>query len=58
MPPELLSNSPQGSLRKPKPPLCKGRWRGAAVSEGLERETIPLSANADISLYTRGTFFI
>ena len=27
--------SPSGLHRTPKPPLCKGRWHGAAVPEGL-----------------------
>ena len=53
----------------PKPPLCKGRWHGKAVTEGLCSrhlfycsvsakskcsKTIPQSAcSADSSLYTR-----
>ena len=32
---------PQGSLYKPEPPLCKGRWRGEAVAEGLYGKTCP-----------------
>ena len=30
--------NPAENLHLPLPPLCKGRWRGEAVTEGLQRK--------------------
>ena len=35
MPTELLRISPTREPAPSKPPLCKGRWHGGAVTEGL-----------------------
>ena len=46
----------EGTYRTyPEPPLCKGRWHGAAVTEGLSLvlEDNPSVSFADSSLYTR-----
>jgi hypothetical protein len=54
-----------GAVAKPpKPPLCKGRWRGEAATEGLQygksnffckasANNPSVSLTADSSLYTR-----
>ena len=60
MDPALFTKSPTKGTFFLKPPLYKGRWHGAAVTEGLyTAEQSPcLRVCGDIPLYTRGTFFL
>ena len=36
---------------RPKPPLCKGRWHGEAVTEGLSQRNMSISARFSANSY-------